>query len=191
MTHDTIYSKIGLSKVVGNDLCFLKTVELPIKTNLTEKNWIFFSEEGVMWCIYSLAPYKIFFEEKGKWEQLEVKQPNMKWWQHNRYICNSSNPILIGDSYLIFYHSKSDGLYSHGACLIDQYSKVMTHYFRHGIPVKVWGEGLQKNLIYVSGAVYLESQNILRIYYGESDSHSCYNDYDAANFMNELKKYKA
>jgi hypothetical protein len=194
MTKDTIYSKMGVSKITENGhlIPVLKDIELPMQKQLTEKNWAFFIEEKIGWCIYSLNPYKIFFcKEPNIWEELKVKQPNIKWWQHNRYICNSTNPIKIGDSWLMFFHSKDSGVYSHGACLIDEYTKCITHYFRNGIPIRAAGEGLQKNLIYVSGAVYLEKENILRVYYGEGDSHSCYNDYDAENFIAELKKYKA
>jgi len=192
MTNDTIHSKMALSWMVEDRLEFYEIPNLPVKPQLTEKNWVFFGDESVIWCIYSLSPYRIFYSLDWKiWEELKVAEPKLKWWQHNRSICNSTNPIKIDDySYLMFFHSKDSGIYSHGACLIDAYTKEVKYYLRNGIDFKFNGEGLQKKLLYVSGAVYLSGENIVRIYAGEGDSHSVQFDIDKDILINELKKYK-
>ena len=117
---------------------------------------------------------------------LNVKTPKLKWF-HDKYICNSANPILIDGSYLMFFHTKERGIYYHGALLIDAITKEITHYTRNPIQIKSWGHGIAPNLIYVSGAIVVD--DTLRVLYGESDESACYNDYNKDEFVTEIKKY--
>lgn len=191
MTNDTIYSKMAVSEIVDNKLVFRNIIELPVKKQHTEKNWVFFVKDKTYYCIYSLSPYKLFSSEDLKtWKECIVNKEVLKWWSKNAFICNSTNPILIDGHYIVFFHTKSKGIYSHGCCLIDKDTLKITHYTRNGIPIKNHGDGFQKDLIYVSGCVYIEDLNILRVYYGEGDSHSCYNDYNAKEFIKKIKKYQ-
>lgn len=192
MTNDTIFSKMGASVINGNKIALCAEYELPVKKQLTEKNWVFFAEGERVWCIYSISPYKIFYADAyNDWKEFKAKDPKIRWWQHNRYICNSTNPILIGDSYLMFFHSKDAGVYSHGACLIDKETKEITHYLRNGLNLPFNGHGLQKTILYVSGAVYLEKESTIRLYAGECDTNSVYFDFNKDELINEIKKYKA
>lgn len=187
-TTSNLSCKCAISILNNKYLTYIGVPNLPIKTNVAEKNWVFFSEGERLWCIYSLQPYKIFYtDDLVKWNEYFIKSPELNWF-HDSFICNSTNPILIDDSYLMFFHTKSNGIYYHGALLIDAASKQITHYTKNPLQIKSWGEGLQKDLIFVSGSLYLEKENIVRVYYGESDSHSCSNDYDKDALINEIKK---
>ncbi len=196
MTNDSIESHICISTLDSNSIRKNILPKLPVSKNATEKNWVFFTEDtkpfSTLWCIYSLSPYKIFKTiATSIFDEVTVTDPKIKWWHHNRFICNSTNPILVDDSYLMFFHTKDAGVYSHGACLIDKETKEITHYLRNGLSLPFNGEGLQKNLLYVSGAVYLEKENTIRVLAGEGDSHSIYFDFNKDVLMNEIKKYKA
>lgn len=184
-----ISAEICLSKIRLNQLSEWYYPELPIEKNKVEKNWMFFSEGGNLFCVYSLSPYRVFEHDgMNEWVELNVSRPKLRWF-HDKSICNSTNPIKIGKNYLMFFHTKERGIYYHGAVLIDVYSKEITHYTRKPINVKQWGHGIAPNLIYVSGSVYSPNENLIRVFYGEGDESACFNDYDAELFMEEMFKH--
>lgn len=181
--------KVGLSYVSleRKTFTFKEVVSLPIEPSKIEKNWVFFIEDGCWYCIYSLSPYRLF-SFNGEWKEVSVFQPELDWFHKNILICNSTKPVLIGDSYLMLFHTKEKGIFFQGAVIINKQSKEITHYTKRSIPIKTWGEGFQPNLIYVSGMLYVEEKNLLRIFFGESDSHSCSHDYNADGFVALIKK---
>jgi hypothetical protein len=187
-------AEIGVSRVYYNskEFIFSNTIILPIECGKIEKNWVFFFEGDMAYCIYSISPYRVFVlnntETDAKFTELSVFQPELDWFHKNQRICNSTRPVLIGDEYLMLFHSRESGIYFQGAVIINKATKDITHYTKRSIPIKTWGEGFQPNLIYVSGMLYVEERNLLRIFFGESDSHSCSHDYNAGEFVAMVKQ---
>ena len=170
----------------GNSLIDSRATKLPITTSRIEKNWVFISSQKGSYIIYGLNPYRIF--QLGEEKELEVKQPAIKFF-HDSFISNSTNPILVDGSYVMFFHTKANGIYYHGAVLIDPTTKEITHYTRNSIVLPHNGEGFQLGLLYVGGSVYLPETKVIRIFAGEGDAHSVYFDFDAKHFMNTLRSF--
>lgn len=181
---------INLAYINEKMLCNMGRVVLPIETGKIEKNWVFFGEGSRMWCIYSLSPYRIFYADAesgwGDWKQLEIEQPNIDF-VHKGLISNSTNPILIDGEYLMFFHTKENGVYYKGAVIIDAATKKITHYTKHTIPFDARKDGMHKGLNYISGAAYLPVEDLVRVFYGEGDSHACYFDYERKKLIEAIK----
>lgn len=127
----------------------------------------------------------------GDMELMPVKQPRLDWFHYDAEICNSTNPILVGEHRLMFFHTKENGIYHHGAVLLDAATHEITHYTRNSIPIKntAYADGIGKGIIYVSGSVLLEPEGLIRVFFGEGDSSACYNDYDKDELINIIKQY--
>ncbi len=185
-----IDSKCGISFISNEYLSFHSTPNLPIPLQKVEKNWVFFSEGITLYCIYSLNPYKLFYSHDMRtWKPVEVEQAPFKWIDKS-YISNSTNPILIGDHYLIWFHSKESGAYHHGAALINRHTKLIEYATPKAIEIQSGSEGLAKKITYVSGCVHFPDTDIIRVLVGEGDAHAIYNDFNATKLIREIKKYK-
>lgn len=182
---------IHVGYIQGNKLVNLGEPSLPIATKQVEKNWAFFGEGGRMWCIYSLQPYRLFYADAetgwGEWHEYPVEPTDIDF-IHKAAISNSTNPIKIGDEYLMFFHTKMQGIYYKGAVIINAKTKNITHYTKHTLPFPARNDGWQKQLHYVSGAVYLERDGVVRVFYGENDSHSGVFDYKADELLKAIKE---
>jgi predicted GH43/DUF377 family glycosyl hydrolase len=163
-------------------------VRLPVEERKIEKNWTFFIEDGVMYCLYSIQPYMLFINQNGEWTRVEAKEKELDWIHTDQFICTSTKPILIGDEYLVLFHTKINGKFSQGALIINKETKQITHYTNRPIRFPFTGEGWQRGLLYVSGALYVAERNLLRIFAGEGDTNSISWDFDAKEFMNMIKK---
>lgn len=176
-----------LSIITGNQLVKYGVPELPFERRRIDINWVFFVDEENVWCIYQLFPYTILrkLEHENKWEQLDAPQPPETWFHKGNYICNSTNPVLIGDHYLMFFHTKESGIYYHGAALIDKTTKHLAYTTKNSIEIKHIDkvDGLHKHLLYVSGCVYFADKDIVRVYFGEADSHSSQHDYKGSELI--------
>jgi len=181
---------IRLSYINENMLCNIGEVNLPIQTGTIEKNWAFFGEGNRMWCIYSLSPYQIFYADAadgwGEWKEHKALQPGIDF-IHKGLISNSTNPVLIDGEYVMMFHTKENGIYYKGAVIIDAATKNITHYTKHTIPFSARNDGMHKGLHYVSGMAYLPKENLIRVWYGENDSHAGYFDYEKDKFINAIK----
>jgi hypothetical protein len=187
---------VNLAYIDGKDLCNMGKPSLPIEVGKQEKNWAFFGEGNRMWCIYSLSPYLIFYADNEDgwqtWHKHETLPVEIEWW-YDGMIYNSTNPVSIGQYYLMFFHTKEAGIYHHGAVLIDRESKNILYYTKHSLTIESVGEGMNRDLLYISGAlVYYNDNNeaIVRIYAGEGDSHSIYSDYNALELIEKIKSSK-
>ena len=178
-------ARIGLSQVLEKTLKLNFLVDLPIQQKAVEKNWLFFFDNEDMYCIYSLEPYILFKFDNNEWFSVPKNQPKFNW-KHEGFICNSTHPILINDFYLVLFHTKENSVYFHGACLLDKQTKEIVHISKKCIPIKTCNEGIQPGLNYVSGAQYLKDKNIIRLFIGEGDSHSVYNDFNASELINAI-----
>lgn len=186
--------KCCLSYIRGNEIFCLGVPNLPIELQKMEKNWVFISEGDKLYCIYSLSPYKIFVSTKDSdytdWSEVKVYSPELKWFHFGKPICNSTNPIFIDGYYFMMFHSKENGVYFHGACLINPETKEIEYFTKNSLDIKPSEEGRQKGLLYVSGCVYLERLNVVRVYFGEGDSHSSYAEFHKDKLMEEIKKHR-
>jgi hypothetical protein len=186
-----IESKCGLSVFNDGYLHYMGVPDLPVTLSKVEKNWTFFSESDRLFCLYKLSPYTLFYsDDLIAWERFATEEKKLKW-INDKFISNSTNPILIGDSYLVFFHSlNGQGGYYHGACLIDSKTKQLTHFTPRALNIVSGKEGLVPKITYVSGAVYFKDRDVVRAYCGEADSHSIYNEFNATKLIKEIKKYK-
>lgn len=179
--------RMNVSYIADKKLVSLGTPALPINFGKIEKNWVFFGEGNRMWCIYSLAPYRIFYADAetgwGEWYEYGVEGPYIKF-AHRGAISNSTNPIKIDGFYLMFFHTKEAGIYYKGALLIDAKTKNIAHYTKKPIQFDARNDGMHKGLHYISSALYLPEQNRVRVYYGENDSHACYVEYGKEELFN-------
>lgn len=185
--------KTCLSVIAGDRLIYVGVPKLPLQVQRMDINWVFFFEKGYLYCMYSISPYRLFRSSEDSefkvWEEVELPRTQLNWFHKGQFICNSTNPILIDDSYLVFFHTKSNGVYFHGAALIDAETKRITHYTRNSLDISSSTEGRQKGLLYISGAIYLERINVVRILFGEADSHSGFAEYNCHQLISEIKKY--
>lgn len=180
-----------LCKVDGIQLVFHSVPKLPIETRKAEKNWVFFIDRDTMYCIYSLSPYRLFFSWKGDnyenwgWCKTSEVEQIIDFFHKGSFLCNSTSPILIGDHYLILFHTKESAIYYQGAALINTSTKCIDYYTRNSILIKhpSKGEGMHRGLIYVSAALYEPRNETINIYFGEGDSHSAFHQYDAKSFI--------
>lgn len=183
-------STVALSHILKDGLILEERVELPVPVRDIEKNWVFVGDGKRLFCIYSLQPYLVFERVKKRWVQLERPQPDLKWFHYNQYICNSTNPVLIDEYYLMFFHTKENGVYHHGAALLSLNLEIKFA-TRNSIIIKesAIAEGIARGIVYVSGCAYLKKQNTVRVLFGEGDSSACYVDYDKNELLNAIKKY--
>lgn len=181
---------VNLAYVNGTKLCNLGKVNLPIETKRVEKNWVFFAEGERMYCIYSVAPYKVFYSdaESGwqEWHEHPASGGSIRFC-HPNAISNSTNPIRIGDEYLMFFHTKEQGIYYKGAMLIDAETKRINAYTYNTLKFDARNDGMHKKLHYVSGAMYIEREKTVRVFYGENDSHACCMDYHVVDLLNAIR----
>lgn len=187
---ESIRCRIGISELTQTSMRLMDCPELGVEEKSIEKNWSFFSEGNNIYCIYSVSPYILFCRVGAKWNKVDVANRKFNWLHKDQFICNSTHPILIGDSYLMFFHTKEGGKYFQGALLIDKTTKEITHATPHSLPIKTCNEGMVSGLNYLSGALYLPAQNIIRLFIGEGDSHSVINDFDATHLINVIKRYR-
>lgn len=186
-TTSNLKSRVGLSMLKCGELQFMGIPKLPIDLKEAEKNWLFFSEGETTYCIYNISPFVMFKCEKGDWVRCELPGFELDWFHKDEYICGSTNPIRIGEHYLVMFHTKQWGVYYHGAMLLDVETKELKHYTKQPIYIHSVAEGMHRGLTFVSGAQYFEGGNVLRVFYGEGDSHACYNDYSAQEFIELIK----
>lgn len=188
---DNMEIKVGLAYLNENMLVAIAAPVLPYPTKRVEKNWVFFGEKNRMYCIYSLSPYRIFYADAEtqwqEWARLDVPEATIDF-VHKGMISNSTNPVLIDGYYLSFFHTKANGVYYKGAVLINAETKQIEYYTRHTIPFNARNDGWQKSLHYISGVAYDERRGLVRVFYGENDSHSCYADYDKNKLIAAIKE---
>jgi len=180
---------ISISKATPIETTFMEIdeVKLPIETNKVEKNWVFFEHDNHLFCIYSLQPYIVFCKDYKLWYSFGgLKEVVFDWFHKGHTICNSTNPIDIGEFYLMFFHTKESGTYFHGAVLIDKATLNIRHYTSKPIHIIDECDGLHDDLIYVSGSVYLERQQIIRLYFGAADSHSMSIDFNKSQLVEAI-----
>lgn len=181
---------ISLVDISEQTMTYCGEVKLPIETGKIEKNWVFFSEDGNLYCVYSISPYRLFFSRDGaNWTAVSVKSIELNWFHKDVRICNSTRPVLIGSEYLMFFHTKNNGTYYHGAAIINAETKELTHYTMHNIDVPSVGEGWQKGLLYISGLLYIKERDLIQVFAGEGDSHSVRIDYKASDFVGFVKEH--
>jgi len=177
--------------ITGDGMILEREVILPIEVGPIEKNWAFVSNLNNLYCVYSLSPLLVFTYFDGGWHLYNDGSTSKKIdFFHKSSICNSTNPILVDDYYLMFFHTKERGIYYHGAVLMDKQSLDIVYSTKNPIQMKNYAEGLHSGLIYVSGCVYLEESNTIRVLYGEADSHACYSDFDKDTLINAIKNDK-
>ena len=169
-------------------------VILPIQVNTIEKNWAFFSKDKYLFCIYSLSPLKIFYTSNicdgyAWFNCMGVKEQTIDFF-HKSHICNSTNPILVGDYYLMWFHTKERGIYYHGAVLMNKDTLQIEYSSKNPIHFPSNFEGFQRGLLYVSGCVYLIDENKIRVLAGEGDAHAVYFDFEKDILIDTIKAEK-
>ena len=108
------------------------------------------------------------------------------WFHKGHTICNSTNPIDIGEYYLMFFHSKQNGQYFHGAVLLDKMTLDIVYCTKNSINIMDNAKGLHNGLIYVSGSLYLERQQVIRVYFGEADWNAWQIDFNKKDLVEAI-----
>lgn len=190
---DSMSCKIGIATLdTSNEMNFKEIPEIPsFETKSIEKNWSFVEHNRQLYCVYSLSPYILFKKTETGWWQHEVKQPNLRWFHHGQFICNSTHPVLIDGYYLMFFHTKENMVYYHGAVLINAETLEIEYYTKNSIELPLRNDGMHKGLHYVSGCAYVAATDSVRLYVGENDSHSVTVDFDKNELFTAIKKNKA
>jgi len=191
---DSMTCKIGVARL-GSAISFpfISTIELDRSVNKVEKNWSVICNGEDMYVIYSLSPYKVFKfnDDKKIFCELAIKEPNLRWFHHGQFICNSTHPVLIDGYYLMFFHTKENMVYYHGAVLINAETLEIEYYTKNSIELPLRNDGMHKGLHYVSGCAYVAATDSVRLYVGENDSHSVTVDFDKNELFTAIKKNKA
>lgn len=187
--------RIGIGFFTGDSIVHLSFPNIEGNTNEVEKNWSFFQKGYDLFLVYSLSPFRLYkytmTNSAEKYMPVEVKQPNLRWFHHGQFICNSTHPILIDGYYLMFFHTKENMVYYHGAVLIDAETLEIAYYTKNSIHLPLRNDGMHKTLHYVSGCAYVKATNSVRLYVGENDSHSVTVDFDKDELFTAIKKNKA
>lgn len=187
--------KVCLGIFSEKALTYFSEITLDKKVNDIEKNWSLFEKGTNTYLIYSLSPYKVFKYRVSfsgmLFEEIKVKQPNLRWFHHGQFICNSTHPILIDGYYLMFFHTKENMVYYHGAVLIDAETLEIAYYTKNSIHLPLRNDGMHKTLHYVSGCAYVPHADVIRLYVGENDSHSVTVDFDKKELITAIQKNKA
>jgi predicted GH43/DUF377 family glycosyl hydrolase len=179
-------SRTALGMVSDDGIIFLRELDASSQLEMQreEKNWVFFSENRELFCVYSVEPFVVLnCDSTGRVKRAmtqNIKLPRLG----NRYIANSTNPILVklagmGSVYLMFVHQYftpiGDGqrnrTYYQHALIFSQND----HRPIAWTPKPIAGggshlEGRHNGVVYFSGA--LEDKNDILVMEGEGDSHS-------------------
>lgn len=151
------------------------------KGNL-EKNWVYWFNRDA-YLLYSLKPFILYKTTNwNEWTEIKTKN-NLKWF-HDKQICNSTNPIEVDGFLLMFFHTKEQGIYYHGALLMDKKGNVK-HQTKKPIMVTGRNDGMQKGLHYISGSCLIG--NTVRVYVGENDSHAYTIDFNKKDLIKAIK----
>ncbi len=156
---------------------------LNVKMQNEEKNWVFFSHNDQLWCIYSIEPWIVFrCDNTGLPHEImsqELTLPRLG----NRYIANSTNPIPVhipnlGDVFLMFVHqyftpngkgSRNRTYYQH-VLIIDP--EKMAPIAWTPFPIVGGGQstvGRHDGVVYISGA-FIFNQKLYALA-GEGDTN--------------------
>ena len=158
------------------------TDHLGMQMNKEEKNWVFFSHNDLLYCVYSVEPYVIFrCDDTGKPHEIissEIRLPRLG----DRFLANSTNPIPVnlpnlGDGYLMFVHqyltpngrgSRNRTYYQHALFISAEtlMPVAWTPYPIVGGGVST--KGRHDGVIYISGAFTFD--NKIYMMAGEGDS---------------------
>lgn len=194
-------SRTALGMVSDDGIIFLREMDASshIDMNKEEKNWVFFSENRELFCVYSVEPFVVFHcDSTGRVTRSmthNVKLPRLG----NRYISNSTNPILInlagiGKVYLMFVHQfftplgegERNRTYYQHALLFSQND----HRPFAWTPKPLAGggshlQGRHNGVVYFSGA--LEDGNDILVLAGEGDSHTTQYTIPKEEIINNLQ----
>ncbi len=89
--------------------------------NPWEKNWSFFEYEDELFAVYSIAPHKIL-RIKGDHAEMAFESPTPAPWGPGTEMRGGSAPILIGDEWWSFFHSRyPNRVYMMGAYTFENY----------------------------------------------------------------------
>jgi predicted GH43/DUF377 family glycosyl hydrolase len=92
----------------SRELVWAEAMPSPVKA-LVEKNWVFFSQDGRLFCVYYPAPH-VVYEVK-----LHERKPSLgeRWeaenWKAGDLMENARGgapPVRVGDEFYHFYHSQ-------------------------------------------------------------------------------------
>lgn len=177
----------ALGVLVEGRIQFVREVScnhLNIPMKKEEKNWVFFSHNDLLYCLYSCEPWIVFrCDDTGKPHEIisaDITLPRLG----NKFIANSTNPILVnipklGSVFLMFVHqymtpkgkgSRNRTYYQH-ILLIDPDTMLPIAWTPYPIVGGGMGtKGRHDGVIYISGAFTWD--NKLYALAGEGDT-SC------------------
>lgn len=185
----TPHCRTAVGRLGEDRIEFLKEMDgsrAGIKMGREEKNWVFFSEGGQLYCIYSLCPYRI--AKVGKmWGLYDLEErPDRLPRLGNRYIANSTNPIKVplrpyGDVWLMFCHqfytpygkgTRNRTYYQHAVAICPERLRPIAW-----TPYPVVGGGIDcdgrhNGVLYTSGLHYDKETETLLLLSGEADSNT-------------------
>lgn len=182
-----VMSRTCLGKLDGNNIRFIKEMQINDTMNSEEKNWVFFEHQGKMKFIYSIEPWRIFTcDDNGNVQEelrIETKIPR----RANKFLANSTNPVLVetesfGECYLLIYHYFLDPLAEMGGTRNRTYFQFMLFFDKDTLkplahtyrPFLGGGMGITQgrhdNVIYCSGA--FQRGDAIYVVAGEGDTYS-------------------
>ncbi len=184
------YDKIGVGISIINKGRLVKIEEPNILKQKLEKNWVMWIGRKNRYLLYSINPFILYYwngrMELGKrvWEHIEVAQPKFKWCQ-DTFICSSTNPIVVDDYLLMFYHTKEKGFYYHGALLMNKRTFRIEHQMKYPIKIEARSDGMHKSIQYLSGCCLIG--DTVRCFFGENDSHAYRVDFLKKDLIKAIK----
>lgn len=167
---------------------FVKGVEprLDFSTDFIEKNWVYFSQDGKLYMVYSFNPYVLLVSEDRKtFKTVEKADIDLGL---EGYVSNSTNPKSMSRyKWLTFVHVRTrTGIYHHWAVVISKKTLLPTHISKK--PVASGGnmKGLRSNVMYLSG-FEIYGQRVKMIY-GEGDLYTSYRTVELKDIQKDLRK---
>lgn len=183
-----VISKINLK---DNIIEYFDFMDLPVKMNRFEKNWLLWEWNGELYCIYNIDPLVIFKLEGFSWRILKNEENGIGHYIKTQlpgagYISLSAITQLNETQMLAFWHTIHEGLYKQGMFVLDMPTLDIVNLTE---PVLQGGDlqGYKPNCLYVSGLVI--DNDKLEIWAGEADAHTCMIEMDLTEVKDLLAKY--
>ncbi len=180
-----------VSKIIGDTIKYWDFMDLPIKMNRFEKNWLLWEWNGELYCIYSIDPLVIFKLEGWSWKLLKNEENGIAHFIREQlpnagYISVSAITPLDETRMLAFWHTIHDGIYKQGIFVLDMSTLDVTCLTE---PVLQGGglKGYKPEALYVSGLVVAGDK--LEVWCGEADANTCMIEIGMKDVHDLIAKY--
>ncbi|MCY6380221.1 hypothetical protein [Hoeflea prorocentri] len=172
----------------------------PFHRRLNEKNWVMFSHEGRLLCLYSVDPYLLLEVDPAQGDCKTVVALDAGEFSFGKQsagpVFNSTNPVVWdADHYVTFIHQRFDSvnlddrnrLYLQFGMLIDRKTLLPVSIVAEPLITGGMAAGRHKGVHYTMSLMVAE--DVLYAFYGEGDTHTGVVEFDKAALGDAFSKH--